>query len=400
LRKTSITVGPTGDLTGSTHVPIQAAIEYVAAMGGGTVHLQAGTYEIGSALHLRSGVQLAGTEGKTVLRKGREIASPLIDSADTHETQVSVANPEWFSPGQTITLRSDRCSAGFQVTTAIITAIEGNVCYLDRAVRQTLLTDESPVMLTNFSVISGYNCQDAAVRHMQIEGNRAVNSFVDGCRNGGIFLFECERITIEDCSVSEYNGDGISYQCCSDIVVQRCQCSHNSGKGIHPGSGTERTVISHCITNDNGLDGIFICWRVRHSIVEHCRSFGNLYSGLSIGHKDTHNMIRHNQFSNNHYYGIFFRNELDPAGANHNKVEHNLIVDNGSDAMGYVGIRIRGFTHDVDIASNRILFETSPQARTIGICIEEHAHDIRLKNNEMVGCAKDIHSHWQLNDHT
>src|SRR5690606_15855100 len=143
-------------------------------------------------------------------------------------------------------------------------------------------------------------------------------------------------------------------------------------------------------------DGIFLCWRVTDSVVEHCDSSGNGMSGLSIGHKDTHNVIRCNRFNDNAYYGVFFRNEPDPMGANYNVVEKNIIKDNGSEQMGYVGIRLRGGTKEVDLIENVITFERAPLNQTIGVCAEEHTRDIRLQGNTFVGCAKETHTSWLI----
>jgi len=397
MKKRVVTVGQSAaELTGSTHVVVQAAIDYLFGLGGGTVKIGEGVYDIGSSVHLRTGVHLEGTPGKTVFRKCAEAVSPLAADADMHERQFTAVHPERFRPGDSVTIRSDDIQAGFFVTVATVVAEEGNVRHLDRQIEKTALLSENGYVSTNFPVISGYRCSDLSLKHIVVEGNKEHNSFVEGCRNGGIFLFEAQRVAIEACVVRNYNGDGISYQCCEDIEVRNCDCIGNGGKGIHPGSGTKRTVIAGCNAADNGLDGIFICWRVQHSLVEHCTSTGNGWSGLSIGHKDTHNVIRNNRFSDNRYYGVFFRNEPDPMGANYNVVEHNVIEDNGSDEMGYVGIRIRGYTREVDIRNNRISFRKAPLNRTIGVCIEEHARDIRLQHNDFDGCAAHTHSSWIL----
>jgi parallel beta-helix repeat protein len=392
-----LNIGPTsGDLTGSSNLVIQAAIDYLSYLGGGTVKIADGNYEVESAIHLRSNVHLEGVSGKTVLKKCAEIISPLTADADLHEKQVSVKNPEYFQTGQSVTISISGKSLGFGDTVATIVGKEGNILYLDRQINATVLLEDGGIVFTNFPVISGYNCENIEIRNLTIDGNKANNSFVNGCRNAGFFLFEAQKVLVENCLVHSYNGDGISYQGSSDIVVSNCEILNNNGKGIHPGSGAKRTHIDNCHVAYNSLDGIFICWRVQHSVIEHCTSSHNGMSGLSIGHKDTFNVIRQNQFANNHYYGIFFRNEPDPMGANDNLVEFNQITDNGSDGMGYVGIRIRGFTRDLKIRNNQISFVDAPTERTIGVCMEEHTSDIELENNEFIGCQKQTHTRWLI----
>jgi parallel beta-helix repeat protein len=245
-------------------------------------------------------------------------------------------------------------------------------------------------------MISGYHCSGVEIRNLIVEGNRSNQTLADGCRCAGIFLFDAHDVRIEGCIVRNYNGDGISYQKCSAIRVLNCECVRNGGRGIHPGSGTRNTRIQNSSFNENGTDGIFFCWRVVDSVVEDCIAVRNGMSGLSIGHKDIRNLIRSSRFSENGFYGIFFRNESEPMAANYNRIEHNLIEDNGSDPMGYVGIRIRGQTHDVELVANRISFTKAPPDRTIGICMEEHTREIRLEDNEFVNCALQTHSQCMI----
>lgn len=397
MDKILITVGESsGDLIGGTNQVIQAAIDYVSYLGGGTVRLAEGVYQMESTVHLRSGVVLEGNAGKTVLRQREERISAITADADLHERQVSVEQPELFPVGQTIAIRRRTESRGFGDTVAVVTGKDENILYLDRELYSTTLLSEGGIVTTHTPVLSGYQCSGMEIRGLIVEGNRSNPTLANGCRCAGIFLFDAYDVLIEDCKVVGYNGDGISYQHCSSIRILDCECVRNGGKGIHPGSGTKNTEILNSSFNENGMDGIFLCWRVQDSIIENCTAIRNGMSGLSIGHKDIRNLIRSNRLSENNMYGIFFRNESEPMAANFNRVELNLIEDNGSEQAGYVGIRIRGGTHDVDLVGNRISFSSAPSGQTIGICMEEHTSKVRLKGNEFVNCALETHSHWLI----
>ncbi|WNQ12416.1 right-handed parallel beta-helix repeat-containing protein [Paenibacillus aurantius] len=395
MDKIVVTVGiEAGDLTGRGNLAIQAAIDYAAQLGGGTVRIGPGVFRLDSTLHLRSRVTLEGTPGQTILLQGEERSSELAADADLHESQVTVTDPDRFAVGQTVAIRKASVSMGFGDTVAVITGKDGCVLYLDRELYSTVLVSSGGIVTTQASVISGIGCEDVQIRHLIVEGNPQNRTFAEGCRNGGIYLYGARQVEIEDCSVRDFNGDGISYQHCTDIHVVDCESVRNQGKGIHPGSGTSGTHIRKSRFLKNGMDGIFLCWRVQHSVVEQCKAAGNGMNGLSIGHKDTHNVIRHNDFSDNGYYGIFFRNEPEPSSASYNRVENNVLMDNGSENMGFVAIRIRGCTHDVELVSNRIGFTRTPQERTIGICLEEHTYRIQMNDNEFVQCGMQTHSHW------
>ncbi len=66
----TITVGgKDGDLVGTTDKAIQAAVDYVAQRGGGTVHIQPGTYRFRNAVYLAPRIRLIGSGPETVLIK-------------------------------------------------------------------------------------------------------------------------------------------------------------------------------------------------------------------------------------------------------------------------------------------------------------------------------------------
>ena len=58
----TITVGPKdADLVGTTDKVIQAAVDYVARLGGGTVKVLPGTYKLRNSVFLASKVRLVGS---------------------------------------------------------------------------------------------------------------------------------------------------------------------------------------------------------------------------------------------------------------------------------------------------------------------------------------------------
>ncbi len=69
-QRIAVTVGPEkGDLTGSNDKAIQAAVDYVARLGGGTVKILAGTYRLRNAIYLPSKIRLIGSGENTVTNK-------------------------------------------------------------------------------------------------------------------------------------------------------------------------------------------------------------------------------------------------------------------------------------------------------------------------------------------
>ena len=87
-----VTVGrENAQLIGSDNRVLQAAVDYIAALGGGTVAIGPGEYLMYDSLHLRSNVAVKGSKGKTILRKADGAVSLLALDGDFGE-QRSMSN--------------------------------------------------------------------------------------------------------------------------------------------------------------------------------------------------------------------------------------------------------------------------------------------------------------------
>jgi parallel beta-helix repeat protein len=233
-----------------------------------------------------------------------------------------------------------------------------------------------------FPVISGYQLEGVRIEAVTIEGNRDQNVALNGCRGGGIFLYRCPGAVISQCTVRRYHGDGISFQQCNDVQVLGCVSEGNTSLGIHPGSGSQRPQVRGCTARGNGEDGLFLCWRVKHGTFEDNTLAGNGRFGISIGHKDTDNLVRGNRVIGNHEDGICFRNETEGMAGHRNRIENNLIENNGV-ARTVAGIRVRGETRDLVFTGNTIR-DTRPAAdrrQSVGISLEQNVGSVQLDGN-------------------
>jgi hypothetical protein len=234
--------------------------------------------------------------------------------------------------------------------------------------------------------VSGYDVDGARIEHLVIEGNQAENVHLNGCRGGGIFLYRGFGAVIENCIVRDFNGDGISFQQSNDVTVRHCVSEENASLGLHPGSGSQRPVIRECIARRNGTDGLFLCWRVRHGLFEKNILEDNGRCGISIGHKDTDNLLQHNQVRANHQEGVLFRNESPGMAGHRNRLENNVIENNGAKS-GAAGIRVRGAARDL-VFKNNVIRDTrsgAEQKQTVGVRIEEQAGVVVLEGNRIEG---------------
>jgi len=123
----NVTVGQTGaDIVGADNRALQAAVDYVAGLGGGSVHIGPGTYLMRDSLHLRSNVHVVGSGRETVLRKADASTSPLQVDAEYGEVLVTPVSAEGFEPGCGICIQS-RNSPSDIYTVASITSKSGDV---------------------------------------------------------------------------------------------------------------------------------------------------------------------------------------------------------------------------------------------------------------------------------
>ena len=74
-----------GDLQGNDDKIIQAAVDYVSRLGGGTVHVLPGTYMMRNSVFLKPGITLRGSGDKTILKKAPSVSSPVVREADWFE---------------------------------------------------------------------------------------------------------------------------------------------------------------------------------------------------------------------------------------------------------------------------------------------------------------------------
>lgn len=385
-----ITVGQAdADLIGNDNRALQAAVDYIAGLGGGTVEIGPGEYIMHDSLHLRSNVTVRGQGDETILRKANGAISPLAIDGDFGEEQITVTNPEGFKVGYGVAIW-DSNAGGFHITVARITGQRGkNTFAINKPLNADCMIHRKATAAIVFPVVSGYHLEGARVENLTIEGNKQNNTELNGCRGAGIFLFRGFGTVIQDCTIRNYNGDGISFQQSNDVKVLNCVSEGNTNLGLHPGSGSQRPVIRDCIARENGNDGLFLCWRVRHGLFEDNLLENNGRFGISIGHKDSDNLLRRNTVRENHLNGVFFRNETLGMAGHRNRLEDNIIENNGRE-KGTAGIRFRGETNET-ILVNNIIRDTrgeNQRTQTTGILIEEKVGPVKLEGNTIEADVK------------
>jgi len=392
-RAIEVSVGPSrADFIGKDHLALQAAVDYVAKLDGGTVRIGPGTYDMGNSLFLRDNIHLVGAGDDTILRKCASEKTRLTDDTDWYDTTVKVRDPSIFKVGGAILLRG-KCPhfEKQQFVKRTVMAIEGNVVHLDRDPRENFWTDTKAEAATLFPVITGDYVNDIVIESLTIDGNRAENDNLNGNYGGGIFIQDCDRITIRDVTTRDNNSDGVSWQVCDDVTVEDCRSLNNAGLGLHPGSGSQRPVVRNNTIIGNNI-GFFFCWGVKHGLVEGNVIEDSETAGISIGHRDTDNVVRNNQVRRSGEHGILFREHPAARRDPHRNVfEGNLIEDSGK-KDDCVAIEMLGTAKGVVLRDNRIVDtrRRSKRRKRIGLRIGEKVKALKLSGNEFTGLDEDI----------
>ncbi len=392
-RRITITVGQRqGEIVGSDHLTLQAAVDYVARLGGGTVVIGPGTWEMGNSLFLRTGVNLRGHGDDTILRKCASESTRLVDDIDWYGTSVEVEDASIFRVGGGILLRGK--SPHFdkqQFVKRTVVAIDGNTVHIDRDPRENFWTETEAEAATLFPVVAGEEVSDLTIESLCIDGNRANNEELNGNYGGGIFMQDCNRITIRDVTTRDNNSDGVSWQVCDDVTIEECRSLNNANLGLHPGSGSQRPVVRGNVIV--GCDiGFFFCWGVRDGIVEQNVIEDSGRFGVSIGHRDTDNIVRDNVIRRSGEHGVLFREHPEPRRDPHrNVIEGNVIEDSGTEGE-CIAIEMKGSADGVVLRENTIVDRRSASSdrRRIGLRIGERVGRLTLEGNEFRGLEQDV----------
>ncbi|MHC5540863.1 right-handed parallel beta-helix repeat-containing protein [Singulisphaera rosea] len=384
----TVSVGPKdGDLSGTTEKVLQAAVDYVAQRGGGTVRILPGTYKLHNAVYLPSRIRLIGSGAESVLIKEPSTTTTLAADADWYDQEITLTDPRGFQLGDGICLRARNADNGGQVVIKrTLVARSGNKFKLDRALRENLWLKGEPTASTLFPLVSGENISNIVIENLALDGNKANNAELDGNYAGCVFLQDCKDVAIRKVIARNNHGDGFSWQVCHDVLVEGCHSHDNYGLGYHPGSGSQRPIIRSNRSERNRI-GIFFCWGVRFGLAEDNTIVEARESGISIGHRDTDNLVRRNSIARSGQVGILFRDEITAFAPHRNRFEQNQVIDSGPDDG--VGIDVRGTTEGVTLAQNEVSESRSPMSR-IGIRLGAKTRDITLNENKITGYSVDF----------
>ncbi|GMV90719.1 MAG: hypothetical protein AMXMBFR82_04970 [Candidatus Hydrogenedentota bacterium] len=388
-QRLTITAGPDkADLVGASDKVIQAAVDYVARMGGGTVQVLPGEYRMRNAVYIPSGVRILGSGLDSVLVKEPCVETTIAEDSDWYDQEITLADASGFEVGDGICLQcKNPHHGGQQVVKRTLVARSGNRFKLDKALRENFWMDTTPTVSSLFPLLTAEYASGIVIENIALDGNRANNPNLNGNYAGGIWMQDCSQLIFRGVTSRSYNGDGFSWQICHDVLVENCHSHDNADLGMHPGSGSQRPIIRNNRIERNNI-GIFFCWGVKYGLAEKNAISDIATAGISIGHRDNENIVRDNDVVRSGVCGVLFRPERGEGyTATGNRVENNRIVDSGAEEG--IGVDIQGVTRGNTIARNEIR-ETRGPASRIAIRIGAEAGDNIIEGNRIEGYETDI----------
>ncbi len=386
----TLTVGnQDGDFSGKDDRVLQAAVDYVARMGGGTVRLLPGTFTLRNAVHLPSQLRLLGSGPDTVITRIPSERVAISDDSNWFDQEITLKRSQGFRVGDGVVIQVKDAHSGTQkVIKRTLVARSGNRFKLNDGLRDNVWLSGDPTCASLFPLLTSEHTADVVIENLVLDGNRANCENFNGNYGGCIFIQDCNRYTFRKLITRNYNGDGISFQICHDVVVDECHSHDNADLGVHPGSGSQRPLIRNCRLERNTI-GLFWCWGVKYGLAEGNRIDGSRNYGISIGHCDTDNVMRHNEVRNSGKVGVLFRDENRGRDfwANRNLLEKNTIADSGG--PDGVAIDIQGQTKEVRLVGNTLTETRAPMQR-VGVRIAAAVQKLEMDANRIEGFAKPI----------
>jgi hypothetical protein len=378
----TLTVGQSeGDLIGKDDKIIQAGIEYLNRLGGGTLYILPGIYTMKNSVYLHPNITIKGSGEKTILKMAPGFVTPTTRNIDGGEFGIQVKDASGFKPGMGIMLRTTEKEAWqIDVLKATVTRIDGDIVYFDKIADKDFNLKKQCTAATIFPILTAENADNVNVEDIVLDGNKEQNEHINGNFSGAVFLHYCNNWNFKNVTAQNYDGDGFSWQTCNDIHLDHCKSLNNTDLGFHPGTGAQRPVLTNCTATGNS-QGMYFCWNVSDGFVDNCKFTENIKYGISIGHRDTDNLIQNCLIENNKEVGILFRKDDndDFFAGNRNLVKNCTVRDNGTSKEG-VGIDVTWKTKDITIENTKFI---SSQAgiQKIGIKISKDAERINTSGN-------------------
>ncbi len=197
-----LTVGQSkADLIGKDDRVLQAAVDYVARMGGGTVRILPGTYTLRAAVQLPSSIRLIGSKDETILTRGPSERVALAADSDWYDQEVTLSQTGGLRVGDSVVFQAKNPhSQGEIVIKRRLVARSGNRFKLDDGLRENLWLSGTPTCASLFPLLTSERTSDVSIEDwcwMAIEQTlktlTAITAAVFSCKTVTVLLSAASR---------------------------------------------------------------------------------------------------------------------------------------------------------------------------------------------------------------
>lgn len=334
---------------------IQDAID-VLPKEGGTVLLEPRTYLLRRALVLQDNVTLLGVGRRSILTRGKQIATPLTKDAAKDDTVVTVASSEGLRVGDEIAIKDSK-HGGWWTAHALITKIEGNALHLDDKLVKDFTVERKAILFNHHPMIEVYrvwwsrpHVKNVTIENLTIDGNLKENPGPVGDWSlAAIHLATAQDAVVRNCIVRNFPSDGISDQYGLNNLIESNLVENCRGSGFHLGTGIKGTRFVNNVARNNTGDGLYFCAACTGLQVLHNQFISNKGNGIGgIGQgKDRFNLVSGNICRENGRHGIHAIQGSD------NTITGNICIDNSASKPGaFSGVMLDDVTATI-VSGNR-----------------------------------------------
>lgn len=241
------------EFNGTTEQPIVQAIAAAKKAGGGTIVIQAGTYQLQSGIRFDSvkGLTIRG-EGKVVLQLRPAIITELSKAASVGEDSLELKDGITMLPNLRLRVKAPgeinsftgKPTPEFRVLVESVTGskVKLKAPLLYQAEAGTRVWNEDEPNLLEFKGA----CENIVIEHLTLEGGLLSDGIQQATHNTrcGVFIegrFDYvkgpigpkpQTITIRDCQIENFNGRGVAIYSADKCVVENCVTRNTLDEGI------------------------------------------------------------------------------------------------------------------------------------------------------------------------
>ncbi|MDD4802306.1 MAG: right-handed parallel beta-helix repeat-containing protein [Syntrophomonas sp.] len=278
-------------------IQIQAAIDAANAMGGGTVKILGGTYNISQTIYPKSNVTIL-MESTTILRMTDQFVTALAADYTADSLTLVVDDASGFDPGMGFGIIRGSSEtippAGYRLgKCGVIVSKIYNTLTLSSPLEESFSASDHCVVFTHVSTLGCFNVNDVTIKGGELDGNKAgLTYMVSNADNNwnGIPSAVCDNLLIDGVTVHDYWFQGIhpwgghnNYKCIN------CVCYDNTFAGICLDTVNEGLVVENCETYRNGsgvqtvdCDNILIKGGYHHHNINHGIQVSHTYGNKDI----------------------------------------------------------------------------------------------------------------------